>query len=90
LQRPGGCKSKPMSARRILPRGVPHDRYGIAMEVEQVRRVYRTRFMGGLNEPNVPDALRAVCRKPRASIALTRQRTPAQLFCRHELQSGLQ
>jgi hypothetical protein len=79
-----------MSARRILPRSVPHDRRGIAMEVEQVRRVYRTRFMGGLNEPNVPDALRGVCRKPRASIVLTRQRTHAKLFCRHELQSGLQ
>jgi hypothetical protein len=58
--------------------------------MEQVRRVYRTRFMGGLNEPNVPDALRAVCRKPRASIALTRQRTPLQLARRHELQSKLQ
>jgi hypothetical protein len=60
------------------------------MEVEQVRRVYRTRFMGGLNEPNVPDALRAVCRKPRASIALTRQQAHSQLARRHELQSGLQ
>jgi hypothetical protein len=58
--------------------------------VEQVRRVYRTRFMGGLNEPNVPDALRAVCRKPRASIALTRQQLFRSLLRRHELQSGLQ
>jgi hypothetical protein len=46
--------------------------------------------MGGLNEPNVPDALRAVCRKPRASIALTRQQAHSQLARRHELQSGLQ
>jgi len=37
--------------------------------VEQARRVYRTRFMGGLNEPNVPDALRAICRKLRANTS---------------------
>jgi hypothetical protein len=41
--------------------------------------VYRTRFMGGLNEPNVPDALRAFCRKPRASIGPTRHRTRSRV-----------
>ena len=43
--------------------------------------MYRTRFMGGLNEPNVPDALRAKPRKRRANslsvdVAIDARRCP--------------
>jgi hypothetical protein len=58
--------------------------------VEQVRRVYRTRFMGGLNEPNVPDALRDLSRKQRASTSFTRQGMRARVLAQNDLQSGLQ
>jgi len=60
------------------------------LKMEQARRVYRTRFMGGLNEPNVPDALRALRRKRRASIAFTRQSALRAHARRHDLQSVLQ
>jgi hypothetical protein len=75
---------------RILPRPASRDRDEARQGVEQVRRVYRTRFMGGLNEPNFPDALRDLSRKQRASTALTRQETRAHLLAQHDLQSGLQ